>query len=235
MTADFRLVVNAAQRDTYQFPSGCPGNAHGNTGFSGARRSYQAKHAAANVRGEAAHRQILQDPFFDFFQAIVVLIQHFPCKSKILNLFRGYSPWKIQTDIKIAAQHCRFGRAEGLFAQTAEFLFQFFPHFFRAAQISDSFGILRKVIHLVLFTEFSLNSPQFLPQEIFPLILHHLFLRLRRQFLFNLQNLDFFAQKPVQHHETAAGVVALQNLLFVFGTKLSILRDKPGYILITRI
>ena len=235
MTANLRLVMDAAQRDAHQFASGRPGDTHGNTGFPGARRAHQAEHSAANIRSKAAYRQILQDPFFHLFQPVVVLVQHFPRQREILHFFRGFPPRQFQADIDITAQHRRFRRAESLFAQAAEFLFQFFAHFLRASQTVDSFGIFREIVHLVLFAKFRLNSPKFLPQEVFPLIFHHLFLCLRRQFLFNLQHLNFSAQKPVQHHKAAAGVVALQDLLFVFGSKLSVLCDKPCDVLIARV
>ena len=74
MTANFRLVVNAAKREPDELTSRRASNRFSETCFPYARSSGKAEDRALWVFDELTHREEFENSLFYFFKAVMVLV-----------------------------------------------------------------------------------------------------------------------------------------------------------------
>ena len=97
--------------------------------------------------------------------------------------------------------------------------------FLRQVHVQHALSIGFRLRRNILFTQLALNHLDLLTQIIFPLIFVDLGFQLVLNFVFNLEDLGFLAQKPNHHRQTACDVQFLQNFLLRFDLDRQILRD----------
>ena len=74
MSANFRFIAYAAQRDAHEFASGGMTDGHGERGLADAWRSDEAKDRTLWIFYQLANGKELEDAVLDLFQAIVLLV-----------------------------------------------------------------------------------------------------------------------------------------------------------------
>ena len=87
MTADFGLVVNAAQTDALELASERARNALADARFSDARRTVQAQYGRFEVVAQGENREVFDDPIFDVFQTVVVGVEDFASMIEVELIF----------------------------------------------------------------------------------------------------------------------------------------------------
>ena len=75
MTAQFSLVVHAAERDAAELPAEGTRNAAAERGFTHARRSDEAEDGPLHVGFETPHGEVVEDAVLDLFEVVVILIE----------------------------------------------------------------------------------------------------------------------------------------------------------------
>ena len=76
MSADFALVAHAAQRHADVFTPCGFGDAFAQRRFAHPRGTDQAQNRTFQLIGAFLHGKVFQNALFDFFQAVVVFIEH---------------------------------------------------------------------------------------------------------------------------------------------------------------
>ena len=76
VSADLRLVADAAQADADIFPVQRPGNTLADTGFPCTGGAHKQQDGAGLLSVQGHHRDLLDDTLLDLFQAVVLFIQH---------------------------------------------------------------------------------------------------------------------------------------------------------------
>ena len=187
VTPDFRLIVDAAQRNTHQLAVGGPGHTLRNAGLAGARGADKAEQPALDLRAQLLHRQVFADAFLHLFQAIVILVQDLSGLGNIHGFMGGFAPGDLQAHVQIAADHRRLRGAEGLLGKAAQLLVQPFPDLIAYGQRLD----LRPVsLNVVILTQLGLDSLHFFPEIVFPLVAVDRLLGRVVQFFFNVQHVQ---------------------------------------------
>ena len=75
MAADLRLVVDAAEAHPDELAAHRPGDALAERRLADAGRSDEGEDRAADLVGEGADREVLEDPLLDLLEAVVVLVE----------------------------------------------------------------------------------------------------------------------------------------------------------------
>src|SRR5438132_8612902 len=76
MTADLGLVVDAAKREPDELAPQRSRNRLAEAGLANAGRPHEAENRRAEALRALADGHVLQDPFFDFLDTIVVFVEH---------------------------------------------------------------------------------------------------------------------------------------------------------------
>ena len=214
MAADLGLVVDAAQADAHELPPQGPGDALAQRGLPRPRRAGEAEDWPLHVFLELAHREIFEDPLFDFFQVVVVVVEHLAGASEVETVAAGLRPGQDGQPVEIRPDDRILGRAGVHPAQSFDLplgfgqnvlgrlgLFETPPEFFQ-------FGVLG-----LAFAEFFLNGFDLLAEEMVALRLGDfgtdLFLNLARQ----LQDGDLPREELAELFEARADVDFAEELL----------------------
>ncbi len=89
VSPDFRFIVYAPHTDTDKFAAGGFGNALPKGRFTDTRGADKTQERASAFRVELVYGQKFQNAPFDFFQAIVILVQLFACLGNVGLIFTG--------------------------------------------------------------------------------------------------------------------------------------------------
>ena len=216
VTADFRLVVDAAQGDPGHLPVHGLGQRGRDGGLAHAGRPHQADDLPTEVGCQLLHGQELQDAFLYLVQPIVVRVQHLSGRLHVQSLFRPHRPRQLQAHVQVVAQDGGFCGAVGLLAQPGQLLAQLGIHFLRQLGSVDLLLVLGDLVHAVAgLAQLGLDDLQLFPEIVVLLVLAHLLLDLGLQLLLHLQHLDLSAQDAVHLLQAAHRAQLLQDGLLV--------------------
>ena len=193
MAADLGLVVDAAEGEADAPASRRPGDGLGDTGLARARRADEAEKAPFHLGRELAHGEVLQDPFLDLFQTVVVGVEHLARLLRVDGLLRADAPGDLQTDVEIAADNGRLGRAEGLLLQLGKLFEELFADLVGDGKGLDLRTVCIEIVALAVRAKLGLDQLELLPQEVFALAAVDLLLRGVVELLFDVQDLDLWA------------------------------------------
>ena len=176
---DFRLVANAAQRHANEIPPKCAGNGTAQRRLAYARRADETKNRAFDFFFELIDGQVFENSFFDFFQIVVVFVEHLLGFFNVEIVLGFLSPGKIDKPVEVGPNQGCLGRLGMHLLEAAQLLFRFALYFARHFGFGD---LLSELVHffgpLIAFTQLLLNLFELLAQEIVPLRFAHLFLGL---------------------------------------------------------
>src|SRR5690554_1936430 len=105
MTADFGLVVHAAEAESLELQPQRLGNTLAERSFAHTRRPHEAENGAAALRIELAYREILENAAFDLVEPVVLGVEYAACLGDIDVLLRERTPRQLDHPVKVAADH----------------------------------------------------------------------------------------------------------------------------------
>ena len=101
MPADFGFIAHPAQRNAHELASRCMPDGHGQRSLAHSRRPHEAQNRALRILHQLANRQKLQDPFLNFFEAIVLFVQNLFRSLNVSDFFRPLFPGHCEQPIQI--------------------------------------------------------------------------------------------------------------------------------------
>src|SRR5713226_7922176 len=76
MTANLRLVTDAAERQAHELSARRAGNRFAETGLADSWWAHETKNRAFRILHQLTHREILKNTILDFFQTVVIFVQN---------------------------------------------------------------------------------------------------------------------------------------------------------------
>ena len=108
--ANFSLVAHAAQGHAHVFaPSGF-GDRLAQRCFAHAGWADQAQNGGFDLVHPLLNRKIFKDAVFDFFQAVMVFVEHALGIAQVVLDFGFFAPWQTHQHIDVVAHHRGLGR-----------------------------------------------------------------------------------------------------------------------------
>ena len=211
MTANLRLVMDAAQRDPRQLPVQTPGNAHGNGSLANARRAYQTQDLSLHVGRQLPHGKHFQNTLLDLFQSEMILVQNLSCCRQINAFFGSGIPRQLQHRVQIGADHRRLGGAKGLLTQALQFLEELAFGLLWQFERLDT-ALIGVEFFLVVVPQFTVDHLELLTQIILPLSLVDAVLHLFLQFRLHAQHFQLLMEQDVAQMQAPVGVKLAQHL-----------------------
>ena len=199
MTADFRFIPDATQGNAGKLSIHSTGNALGKARLPDSGRTHKTDNRATVALGKGTDSKIIQDPFLDLLQAVVILIKDLGSFFNVVIILGHLAPGQTQTSIKITADDSTFSHHGGHLEKPIKFLVKGFFDLFREIQFCHlclvliHFGLL-----FVPFVEFLADSFHLFSQIIFTLILFDLLTDLLGNVLFKGNDFQFLTQIGIQ-------------------------------------
>ena len=109
MTANFRLIMHAAQAHAAEFEADGLGDALAQRGLAHARRPDEAQNGAAAFGIEFAHGEEFQNPALDLLEPVVVLVEYFASLFDVDLLRIDFRPGHGEQPVEIGPGHGVFG------------------------------------------------------------------------------------------------------------------------------
>ena len=115
MSADLRLVTDAAERNADELPVHCPRDRLPKRRLADARRADETQNRPLDPRARALlplqllHRQVLDDALFDLIEIVVILVEHRAGGDRIESVVGRNRPRHIEHPIDVGADHLVFG------------------------------------------------------------------------------------------------------------------------------
>ena len=104
MSADFRLVVNAAQTHSNKFAAQSSGDGFSERGFTDARRADKAENWALRVFLQLAYGEVLDNALLDFLEPVMIFVEDLLGLFQIEIVFRRFRPRQRNHPVEIIAQ-----------------------------------------------------------------------------------------------------------------------------------
>ena len=131
--------------------------------------------------------QIIQDAFFDFFQAIVIIIQDFLRLFDVHIIFRLVAPGKLQQPVNIVANDIVFGIHAAHAIEAVDFPLYNLADFIGVIPLSQLFSGIFNIRSLAIFvSQLFANRLDLLPQIVILLDFIHLLADFASDFMLKL-------------------------------------------------
>ena len=225
VTADLGLVMHTAEGDAHELSVRGGGNALGNAGLAGARRTDKAEKPALDIGAQLLDGKVFEDALLDLLEAEVVVVQLLAGFGDIDGLLRGDAPGDLQADVQVVAQYGRLGRAEGLLGEPAQLLVELLAHLVRDGQGLD---LLAVELNIVVLAELRLDDLHLLAQVVVPLVAVHSLLGLVGKLLLDAQDAELSRKQAVNQRKAARGIALLQKELPVLHAQAHVLGKVVG-------
>ena len=215
MAADLRLIPDAAKADLDKLPANRLGDCFHNTGFAHAGRSNEAQDRSLHILFQAQHSQVLNDPFLDVLQAVMVPVQDFPGPVQVQVVLRFLAPGKVEDPLNIGLADRAFRTAGRHAGKPVQFLFALGAGFLVQRRFSQPFPKIR-CIRFVPVAQFGLDRLDLLTQVIILLVLLHLFPDAGLDLLFRIRDVGFPHQDRADLFQPGHRIQFIQDRLAVF-------------------
>jgi len=217
VTADFRFVTHAAQRNPHKFPpdGACDGFAE--RSFTNPRRTHQANDGALELADARLDRQILDDPLLDLLQTVMVVVEDTFGGIQIDLIVSIIAPGQRDHPVDIVAHHSCFGRHRRHHLELFELLDSLVLRFFGHLLGEDLFfEFLDLVLEFVFLAELLLDGPHLLVEIVLFLSLLHLLFDPGANPLLDFENFDLRAHEAEDLLQTSRGFGGLEQAFLVF-------------------
>jgi hypothetical protein len=105
MPAQFRLVMNPAETESFEGPPHGPGDRLAQTRLAHAGRPDEAEDRGLGRRIQFQHGQMFDDAFLYFLDAVVVLFEHLANFGKIQMFLGRFFPGKFEDQFQIGSEY----------------------------------------------------------------------------------------------------------------------------------
>src|SRR3989442_1205898 len=218
MAADLRFVVNTPERHADEFPVERPGDRFPKRRLADARRAHKAEDGTFHLRLQLEDGQVIENPFLDLFEVVMVLIQGRLRFGQVDFKIADLVPGKGHEPVEVVASDVIALRGGRHFRQAAELPQGLFARFLRHAGGLDLLAQLFNLLLLVGLTHLFLDGLHLLAQVILALALRYLVLDIGLDLRAKLEHFDFPGELAVQALEARFGLEAFEQLL-LFGAR----------------
>ena len=215
MTADFRLVADAAERHPYELAAGRPRDRLAERGLADAGRADEAQDRTLELVGTLLHREILDDPLLHLFEAVVLLVKDLFGLGEIVLDLAGLAPRDRQQPVEVVAHHRRLGRHRRHLPQLLDLGQRLLARLLGQLGLLDLLLELGNVVAFLAVAEFLLDRLHLLVEVVLALRLLHLALDAAADLFLDLQHRDFALHQSEHPFEALGDGVGLENLLLV--------------------
>ena len=229
VAADLGLVVDAAEAHPHELAAHRPGDALAERRLADAGRPDEGEDRAADLVGEGAHGEVLEDPLLDLLEAVVVLVED-PGGFLDVELVVGRDvPGQADQPVDVGPDDADLGRGGRDPAHPVDFLdragLDLVGHaggLDLVAQLVD-LGLLR-----VVLAQLALDRLELLAQDVLALGLVHLGLDLGLDPALQLEDLDLVGEEVRDELEALDDVDRLEHLLALLGGHVRAVGDHVG-------
>jgi len=131
MTADFRLILHATERDTNKLAAHSPGDGATEGGLADPGWSHQTKNRPLKSLLQTVHGQKLQNALLDLLEIVMVFVQGLLSFGDIQHIVGAESPRHIAQTFQIASRSTIFRRRGVDTPQTFQLPVGYRGHLFR--------------------------------------------------------------------------------------------------------
>ena len=209
MSADLRLVVDAAERYANALTVSCAGNAHRDAGFARARRAYKTQQAAAGLGRKLPYGKVFDNALLDLFKAEMILVESLARFFNISCLLGFYVPRQLKANVEIAADDRGLCRAEWLLCKVGHFLEELLLYLLRKLQVADLLTVFADIVGRIVLTELLLDYLHLLAQIVIALAAVYLLVCCLVKLLLNANDVELMVEHLDEHLQSAAGVQLL--------------------------
>ena len=110
VSADLRLVANAAQRHAHELASERAGNAPPQRRLAHARRAHQAEDRTLQLADQRQHGDVVDDAFLHLVEPVVILVEDRAGACHVQQVIGPLGPWQRGNPLHVVARHRRLGR-----------------------------------------------------------------------------------------------------------------------------
>src|SRR6185295_7349225 len=192
MAAQFCFIMHAAQAEPLERATHGSRDGLSQAGFPDTWRADQAENRRLGRRIQFQYRQMFDDPFLYFLNAVVVVFEDLTHFTQFQLIFRGLLPGKFQHQIEIRSEDLMVRRGGWHLRQSGDFPLHFLAHMIWKIGVLNllfQFGDL--VSFSLALAEFILNRLELFTEDILSLALADLGLSVVGDFFPQLQYLDF--------------------------------------------
>ena len=170
VSANLRLVVNAAERHAHVLAPYGLGNAAAERGLAHTRRAVQAKYRGAAVAAVEQRGKVFENALLHALHAEMVLVEHASRGLDVELVFREFAPGQRGYGLEIIELHVVVGVLRRDAVELVDFLVEQGAHLFRKVFPREFLAQFLRVLVLAL-AQFVLDILDLLLQEIFLLLL----------------------------------------------------------------
>ena len=218
VTADLRLVMNAAEADAHELAPERARYAFAEARLSNTGRAHEAQDRPLHVVFELAHGEVLDDPLFDLVEVVVVLVQD-RARPLDVELVLGLNPPRdVEQRLEVRTRDAILAGGRLHHTQPVELLAAGLFDLLRQIRFLDRGRDILEVATLTVeLAELLFDRLELLAQVVLALILVDLFFDLALDLVADAQHLELARQQ--RHHglQTVLQIHRLQDRLFLFG------------------
>src|SRR5580658_197677 len=221
MAANFGLVAHAAEREAHELASGGLGDRHAQRRLSHARRADEAEDGAFGILDELADGEELEDALLDFFQAVVVFVEHFFRVVDGASLFAAFLPRHGQQPVDVVAAYGGLGRHRRHGFELLQLLDGLVEH---VLGHSGGFDLLAQLVELAFFAaaQLLLDGLDLFVEVVLFLRPLHLPLDARLDVAVEVELLDFDVEHVGDARQARSRIEDGQQFLLLFNAELQI-------------
>ena len=103
VATDFRLVSHSAKRKSDKLPTGCARDRPRERGLAGAGRAGKTQDCAGRFPHQLTNGEEFENPVFDLFQPVVVVVQHLFSPTDVSDFTGGFFPRNRKQPVDVVA------------------------------------------------------------------------------------------------------------------------------------
>ena len=226
VTADFGFVAQPSEAHAHVFAAERLGNASTQRRFSNPWRAVQTQDGGLEVALDFEHGEVLDDALLDFFEAVVVLVEHGLGVIQVKIVLRHLIPWQVEQRLEVIGLHAVFAGLRVHPLELADFLVKGFSGVVWPI-LGGCLGALFKDFLLEgIGPELVLDGLHLLVQEELPLLLVEVGFDLALNVLFQGQHLLLLVEQFEDFLGALTQVDFFKDALFVLHLDLHVAADE---------
>ena len=227
MSANLRLVTDAAQRRTHELPARRPRHGACQRRLANARRAYEAQDRRMLLLRELVDGKVFENALLDLLESVVILIQDSFRRLDVDVVLRGSRPRKFKQCLDIGTYDAHLGRHARLPLHAVDFLLDRLLHVLGIVALGKFLAVRFDIRRLVvLVAQFLLNRLDLLAQVIVLLDLFHLLAHAHADLALHLKYLKLTCQNLIEKLHAVLDIDLLKERLPVLNLETQVARDE---------
>ncbi|MNM92285.1 hypothetical protein D3C81_1046120 [compost metagenome] len=213
--ADLGLVTHATQCHAHELAVRGARHRLAERGLAHTGGANQAQDRRLHLVHALLHREVLENPFLDLLEAIVVFVEHALGVRQVVIDLALLAPRQVDQRVDVVAHDGGFGRHRRHQLELLEFGVGLLLGFLRHARSLDALVELFQVRAFFALAQFLLDGLDLLVQVVLALALLHLALDAATDALFDLEDVDLALELRQQAFQALGHIDHLQDLLLL--------------------